>query len=82
MVFLGFGWLLLILGSCARASHTPGPSQEGRFGRCFLFENEGLEWWYSPLERGGLGAAFLIEKGGGGDEAASFRVGKMGWAEK
>ena len=51
-VFLGFGWMLLILGSCARASHTPSPSQEGRFGRCFLFENEGLEWWYSPLERG------------------------------
>ena len=30
-VFLGFGWLLLILGSCARMSHTPGPSLEGRF---------------------------------------------------
>ena len=30
-VFLGFGWLLLILGSCARTSHTPCPSREGRF---------------------------------------------------
>ena len=39
-VFLGFGWLLLILGGCARALHTPGPSREGRFGRCFLVGNE------------------------------------------
>ena len=31
VAFLGFGWLLLILGSCAQTSHTPGPSQEGRF---------------------------------------------------
>ena len=29
--FLGFRWLLLILGSCAWASHTPDPSREGRF---------------------------------------------------
>ena len=31
VAFLGFGWLLLILGSCARTSHTPCPSREGRF---------------------------------------------------
>ena len=58
-VFLGFGWLLWGLGGYVRTSHTPCPSREGRFGRCFL-----------------------IEKGGSGDEAASFPVGKMGWAEK
>ena len=37
-VFLGFGWLLLILGGCAQASHTPCPSREGRFwmlGSCW-----------------------------------------------
>ena len=32
VVFLGFGWLLLILGSYAQTSHTPDPSREGRFG--------------------------------------------------
>ena len=31
VAFLGFGWLLWFLGGCARASHTPSPSQEGRF---------------------------------------------------
>ena len=51
-VFLGFGWLLLILGSCARMSHTPGPSLEGRFAYCFFFGNEGLWCCVSPLERG------------------------------
>ena len=27
VVFLGFGWMFLILGGCARASHTPSPSE-------------------------------------------------------
>ena len=36
VVFLGIGWLLLILGGCAHTSHTPGPSQEGRFEYCFF----------------------------------------------
>ena len=31
VVSVDFGWLLLILGSCARTSHTPCPSREGRF---------------------------------------------------
>ena len=29
VVFLGFGWLLLILGSYAQASHTPAPLWDG-----------------------------------------------------
>ena len=29
-VFLGFGWMFLIFGGCAWASHTPAPSREGR----------------------------------------------------
>ena len=33
--------------------HTPpGPSQEGRFGYCFLFDNEEFSVYVSPLERG------------------------------
>ena len=35
VVFLGFGWLLGVLGGCAWTSHTPGPSREGRFGMLF-----------------------------------------------
>ena len=31
VAFLGFGWLLWVLGGSARASHTPDPSREGRF---------------------------------------------------
>ena len=31
VVFLGLRVTALILGSCARTSHTPAPSQEGRF---------------------------------------------------
>ncbi|WP_270569499.1 hypothetical protein [Coprobacter secundus] len=31
VVSVDFGWMLLILGSCARTSHTPDPSREGRF---------------------------------------------------
>lgn len=31
------------LGSCARTSHTPAPSLEGRFGCCFLPESVGIE---------------------------------------
>lgn len=33
VVSVDFGWLLLILGSCARTSHTPCPSREGRWGK-------------------------------------------------
>ena len=29
VVFLGFGWLLLILGSYAQASHPPAPLWDG-----------------------------------------------------
>ena len=39
----GVSWLwvvALILGGCARASHTPGPSQEGRFRMILSFSNE------------------------------------------
>ncbi|WP_277099226.1 hypothetical protein [Coprobacter secundus] len=32
VVSVDFGWMLLILGSCARASHTPSPSREGSSG--------------------------------------------------
>ena len=39
VAFLGFGWLLGVFGGCARALHTPGPSQEGRFEYYFLFDN-------------------------------------------
>ena len=38
VVSVDFGWLLLILGSCAWASHTPCPSREGRSEYCFLFD--------------------------------------------
>ena len=31
VVFLSFRWMFLISGSCARTSHTPAPSREGRF---------------------------------------------------
>ena len=37
VVFLGFGWLLGVLGGCAWTSHTPGPSREGRFGMLVSF---------------------------------------------
>ena len=40
VVSVGLQWMLLILGSCAQALHTPGPSREGRFGRLFLVGNE------------------------------------------
>ena len=36
VVFLGFGWMLLILGSCARTSHTPAPLKRGVL-RCYFF---------------------------------------------
>ena len=42
----------LILGSCARTSHTPGPSREGRFGRCFLVDNEWFDWGCFPSREG------------------------------
>ena len=60
MVSVGFGWLLLILGGCARASHTPGPSREGRFGRCFLVGSERFDGMVSPLERGDWDGTFLF----------------------
>ena len=40
------------LGSYAQASHTPDPSQEGRFGCCVLVGSEWFVAGYSPLERG------------------------------
>ena len=52
VVSVGFGWMLLILGGCAQTSHTPCPSREGRFGRCFLVGNERFDGMVSPLERG------------------------------
>ena len=51
-VFFGSGWMFLILGGCAQTSHTPCPSREGRFGRCFLVGNERFDGMVSPLERG------------------------------
>ena len=36
VVFLGLRVTALILGSCARTSHTPAPSREGRFEYCFF----------------------------------------------
>ena len=54
-VFLGFGWLLLILGSCARTSHTPSPSQEGRFGRLLLIGNGWVVWGGFPSREGIVG---------------------------
>ena len=46
VAFLGFGWLLLILGSCARASHTPAPLERGGSECLFLIGNE----WFIVLE--------------------------------
>lgn len=40
VLFFCFGQLLLVLGGCARMSHPPGPSQEGRFGSLFVAVNE------------------------------------------
>ena len=52
VMFLGFGWLLLILGGCARTSHTPCPSREGRFGCLFLVGNERFVVFGIPLLSG------------------------------
>ena len=51
--------------SYEQASHTPGPSQEGRLECCFFFDNLGFVWLFlilgamrrrhtppAPLERG------------------------------
>ena len=46
VAFLGFGWLLLILGGCARASHTPAPLERGGSECLFLIGNE----WFIVLE--------------------------------
>ena len=57
--------MLLILGGCAQTSHTPCPSREGRFGRCFLVGNERFDGMVSPLERGNFHATnylLLIKK--------------------
>ena len=54
-VSIGFERLLLILGGYARASHTPGPSREGRFGCLFLISNEWFVAWGIPLLRGDQG---------------------------
>ena len=51
-VSVGFGWMFLILGGCAQASHTPCPSREGRFGCCVLVGNEWFMVWVIPLLRG------------------------------
>ena len=52
-VSVGFGWLLWFSGSHAQTSHTPRPSQEGRFG-CCLFVWQWVDYGVvdSPLERG------------------------------
>ena len=56
VAFLGFGWLLLILGSCARTSHTSSPSLgRGGSGAVFLLVMSGLSGDVSPLERGSRG---------------------------
>ena len=52
--------MLLILGGCAQTSHTPCPSREGRFGRCFLVGNERFDGMVSPLERGDWDGTFLF----------------------
>ncbi len=53
VVFLGFGWMLLILGSCARTSHTPAPLERGDFECCVFVGNERFDGVSdSPLERG------------------------------
>ena len=43
-VFLGLRVVVFGVRGCARASHTPGPSREGRFENCVLFGNEWFEW--------------------------------------
>ena len=52
------------LGGYARASHTPGPSQEGRFGCCFFLANEGFDGWF-PLLRGDQGVCDGEKRGMG-----------------
>ena len=43
VAFLGFEWPLLFFGGCARTSHTPSPSREGRFWvACFFLVVSGL----------------------------------------
>ena len=63
--------------------HTPpAPLERGGLGAVFFLKMRGLSGGI-PLSRGEIDMlSFLLKKGGGGDEAASFRVGKMGWAEK
>ena len=51
-VFFGFGWMLLILGSCARTSHTPAPLKRGDLNTAFCLVMRGLSVMFSPLERG------------------------------
>ena len=52
VVFLGFGWLLLIsVAVCGR--HTPpSPLKRGGFGACFLLKMSGLWCGGFPLLRG------------------------------
>ena len=53
VVSVDFGWMLLILGSCARTSHTPGPSLgRGDFGCCVFVGNEWFECIYFPSREG------------------------------
>ena len=52
VAFVGFGWLLLIIGGYAHTSHTPVPSREGRFGCCFFIGNEWFVVCRFPLLRG------------------------------
>ena len=43
-VFLELRVVAFDLSGCARASHTPVPSREGRLGCSFLLESVGIEW--------------------------------------
>ena len=52
-VFLGLWVAAFGFGSCAQASHTPGPSQEGRLICCFFSLKMSCLWCIGiPLLRG------------------------------
>ena len=53
---MGFGWMFLILGGSAQASHTPDPSREGRFGGWVLVGNK----WF--MVRGAVWDEMIFEE--------------------
>ena len=64
------------LGSYARTSHTPRPSQEGRFDMLiFCLVMRGLSVMFSPLERGFKGCVTV--RGAGWDEVFLLLLGEV-----